>query len=152
MPERDYVADILTISYEGIFDFDNLYKTLHQWFKRHRYTFKESDYKEYRDRGQQHLSTLWQGSKKITDYVTYVMEVNIYLNNMTSLAVKGKKKIKGSLTIKIAAFLQKDYEETWSRKVWSKFIREVYDKFIAGSKLRELHDELLHEMNLLRAE
>lgn len=152
MPERDYVGDTLEVGYRGVFDFDGLYKTLYQWFTKRGYFFRELDYKEYKEGGVQKLLVKWAGRKKMTDYVKYVIEVNLQLDGMTEVVVKNKKRLSGGLGIKIAGYLEKDYEETWSRTKFAKFMREAVDKFVAGSKMQEMQQELFQEMQQFRQE
>ena len=152
MPERDYVGDTLEIGYRGVFDFDGLYKTLSRWFKQHGYDFRELDYKEYKEDGVQKLQVKWGGMKKMTDYAKYMIEVTLMLDGMTEVLVKNKKRLSGGLSIKIAGYIEKDYEETWSRTKIVKFLREAYDQFIVGSKMREMRDELTKDMQMFRNE
>ena len=152
MPDRDYVGDILQVSYKGVFDFDGLYKSLCGWFKKHRYTFNELDYKEFKERGERKLHVKWEGKRRVTDYVVYTIEVGFQLNDYADVKVKNKKRVGGDLGVKIIAYLAKDYEETWSRKSWLKFIREIYDRFVIGGKNLEMQNELLGEMKILRNE
>ncbi len=152
MPERDFVADVLTVGYKGVLDFDGLYKTLSQWFKQFRYNLKELDYKEYREGGVRKLAVKWEAKKTVTDYIKYAMEINLQLDHFADVMVKNRKRISGDLTIRIAAYLEKDYEETWSRKAWMKFLREAYDRFVLGSKMKEMQAELAQEMKMFKTE
>jgi hypothetical protein len=54
--------------------------------------------------------------------------------------------------VKIASYLEKDYEETWSRKSWLKFIREAYDRFVQGSEMMRQRGNLQKEAEQLRGE
>ena len=150
MPERDYIGDTLEVGYRGVFDFDGLYKTLYQWFKKYGYLFRELDYKEYKESGTQKLLVKWMGTKKVNDYVKYIIEVNLQLDGMTEVVVKNKKKLSGGLVIRITGHLQKDYEETWSKTKLAKFLREAYDQFVAGSAMQEMRDELGKDMQMFR--
>lgn len=152
MPDRDYVQDVLQISFSGVFDFDGLYKALVEWFKKHRYVFKEIDYKEFREEGSRNLQLVWEGKRKVTDYLKDVIEVNLKLSKYENVAVNNRKRVKGALSLRIAAYLEKDYEERWSKKAWLKFMREAYDKYVLGGRNKLVQDELVQEMNLLRNE
>jgi hypothetical protein len=152
MPEREFVEDIMEIQHTGVLDFDGLYKSLAGWFKKQRYNFAELDYKEFRERGGHHLHIKWEGKRMVTDYVKYVIEVTLQLNNFTDVKVKGRQRVNGEVKMKIIGFLEKDYEDRWSKKSWIKFIREVYDKFVGGSHLKEMQEELRGEMRLLRGD
>ena len=152
MPERDYVADVLKVSYTGIFDFDGLYKTLYQWFKKYGYNFRESDYKEYKERGERKLQVKWGAKRKVSDYAKYVIEVVLQLDKMQDVIVKNRKRINGDLSITMAGFIEKDYEETWSRTSFLKFLREAYDAFVMGSKIQAMQDELSKDLQAFRTE
>lgn len=152
MSERDFVADVLQVTYQGVFDFDGLYKALYRWFQKYRYGFKENDYKEFKEGGVKKLSLKWSASRRVTDYIRYVFEVGLSVDKMQDVMVKNKKKMSGSVTLNIAAYIEKDYEEQWSNTKMMKFIREVYDRFVTGSKIQAMQKELLGEMNALRAE
>lgn len=150
MPERDYVGDVLQVSYTGIFDFDGLYKMLAQWFKIRGYGFRESDYKEFKEGGVKKLQVKWAARRKATDYVLYVMEITLQLDNIADVLVKNRKRMSGHLSITVAGYIEKDYEETFSRTSFLKFLREVYDKFVAGSRLQEMQNELLKDLQTFR--
>ncbi len=152
MPERDYVADVLKVSYTGTFDFDGLYKTLYQWFKKYGYNFRESDYKEYKEGGGKRLQVKWGAKRKVSDYVKYVIEVGLQIDKMQDVAVKNRKRINGELSITITGFIEKDYEETWSRTSFLKFLREAYDAFVMGNRMQAMQDELLKDLQAFRTE
>ncbi len=150
MPERDYIGDTFEVSYRGVFDFDGLYKVLHQWFKKQGYWFREVDYKEYKEGGVQKLFVKWRGMKRMTDYVRYIIEVNLQLDGMMEVVVKNTKRMSGGLSVKVVGYLEKDYEETWARAKLAKFLREAYDQFVGGSKMQEMRDELYKDMQMFR--
>jgi len=54
--------------------------------------------------------------------------------------------------VKFQAVLVRDYENRWEdRPIW-KFLRGVYDKYIARSRIEEYEDKLLAEINELIVE
>ncbi len=151
MPERDYAGDTLEVGYSGVFDFDQLYKEMYQWFRKNGYNFRELDYKEYKEEGVQKLSVKWGAKKKLTDYVRSTIEVSLNLDGMHDVVVKNKKKMSGGLNIRINGYLEKDYEDAWTHMKLAKFLREIFDHFFLGSKMKELQGVLLKDLGMFRS-
>lgn len=155
MPEKDYVEQTLDVKHKGIFDLDGLYKTLARWFRMYKYDLVELDYKDFKEEGKNMLFIKWQAPRMVSDYIKYVIEAELNVNNYREVIVEKKKNMDGELDIKFSGYLLKDYEETWSRRGFMKFIREVYDKFLFGSKLgameKELKDELYKLVNEVKS-
>ena len=155
MPERDYVDQTLEVKHKGVFNFDELYKTLAKWLKMYKYTIQENEYKDYKEDGKNMVYVKWEAPKKVTDYIKYVIEVELTVNDYREVIVEKKKNLEGQVTLRFSGFLLKDYEETWSRKGLMKFMREVYDKFMIGSKLaameKELRDDLYKLVNEVKS-
>lgn len=146
MPERDYVGEPRSVTFKGAVDFDELYDTLKKWFRRYKYDLVEMDYKEFKDEGQNKLLIRWEASRKVNDYVKYVVEIRVSMEDYEEVTMGKKKGLKGSLKVQFAAYLLKDYEETWHRTSWIKFIREVFDKYGKGSQLAVMEKELREEV------
>jgi len=146
MPEKDYVEQTLQVKHKGIFNLDELYKTLVKWFTMYKYKVHEIEYKDYKEDGKNMLYVKWEASKKVTDYVKYVIETELNVNDFKEVMVDKKKNVEGEISMKFAGYLLKDYEEVWSRKGYMKFMREVYDKFLHGYKLAETEKELKDEL------
>lgn len=149
MTERDYVEETLSASYEGIFDFDGLYRHLKKWFKLHKYDLIEIDYKDNKEDGIRKIIIKWQAKRKVNDYVEDIIEASWAITNLEYVLVNKKKRANGSVSINFAAYLEKDYEETWYRSSLSKFIREVYDKFALGSQFDAMEKQLKKDIIML---
>lgn len=149
MPERDYVEETLTVAHSGVFDFNSLYQAMKKWFKQYKYNLQELDYKDRKEDGIRKLKIKWQAKRKISDYVRYVIQTTLEINNFSDVLVEKKKRAKGDLKITSQAYLEKDYEETWYRSSFIKFMREVYDKFAQGSQFDAMEKELKQEVNKL---
>lgn len=161
MSERDYIEDTITVQHSGVFDFNGLYRLLRKWFKQCKYHFTEPAYKDLREEGGRNVKLKWIAKRKITDYARYVIETEISLRNLEEVMVKKRKMAKASLSVSLLAYIDKDYEETWYRKSFYKFMREVYDKFAQGQQydlmekdlkrdLRAIADEIKTYLNLFK--
>lgn len=157
MPERDYVTDPLKIKFSGSIPFDTLYKMLHNWLtKRNRYEeFEERLHKTVRgEEGNKKVLFSWIAKKAVTDYVMDVIEIDVAIDDMVEVKKKDstEKWYRGDYTFNIVGYLMKDYEDRWSRNAVWKFLREVSDKYMTGSKMKEYEEELLAEIRKLRIE
>lgn len=146
MTERDYIEDTLTIHHTGVFDFNGLYRLLKKWFKQYKYNLAEPRYYDQREEGSRKVKLKWVGKKKVNDYARYILETEIMLSNFEEVMVKKKKLAKADLQIAFLAYIEKDYEETWYRTSFLKFMREVYDKFAQGTQYEKMEKELKRDM------
>lgn len=147
MPERDYVDEVRTVSFRGVVDFDEFYKVLRRWFKQSRYNLKEVDYQEFEEAGKKRLLVKWEAGKKVSDYVKCVIELVLKLEDYEEVVVDKRRMVEGKVSVEFAAFLVKDYEETWHRTSFIKFMREVFDKYGKGSVLKQMESELRGDVN-----
>jgi len=154
MPERDYVTEPLKLSFSGAVDFDTLYKIVRNWCtKIHGYTlFEEKEHKSIRTSKGKDLAFKWVGKRVITDYIMYVIEINLNIDNV--IDVKGKKGMlcQGDFNFVFSGYLFKDYEDTWAKNAVLKFVREAHDKYITGGKMQKYEKELLKDIEDLRTE
>ena len=149
MTERDYAEETLTVAHAGVFDFEVLYLQLKKWFKQYKYKLLELEYKDRREDGIRKVLIKWQAKKKMNDYVKYAIETDLVIDNFEEVMANKRKRAKGDLKISFAAHLEKDYEETWYRSSFSKFIGEVYDKFAQGAQFAAMEKELKRDMHAL---
>lgn len=148
MAHKDYVAREVSIEYEGIFSFDDLYKHLKTWLQRRGYMLQESGYKELKEEIARHIKISIDAEKEASDYVKYALELSIKLDNLKELRKKGEKKLlhQGKITIEFDAFLLKDFENRWNKNPVLLFFREAYDKFVIGSQMEKMERELKEDV------
>ncbi len=149
MPERDYVCDRLKVGFDGVLSLDDLYRMIRKWFSLYKYTFSEIDHKNIK--GEKKIFLKLRGSRKVSDYIKNYIELEITAKNVNELIEKKTKKKMYRCEVECVAtgYLLKDYEETWTKEPLLKFLRDAYDRFVAGSKLRGYEKELLGEVNKL---
>tara|TARA_Y100000310_G_scaffold344346_2_gene456613 strand:- start:15825 stop:16328 length:504 start_codon:yes stop_codon:yes gene_type:complete len=156
MGEKDYVTDPLKLSFSGTVPFDVLYKTMNNWvLKRYKYDMlKELEHNTVKKKEGKDLFIKWRAFRKITDYVTYTIEIELKISDMVEVKRKGssKKWYKGKFDFLFNAYVLKDYEDRWSKHALTKFMRELSDRFLTGSKFDEYEAELLGELQKFIAE
>lgn len=131
----------LTIKYSGAFDFDKLYKEMHDWFVMHKYDFNEKEHtKKERETGN-YVEINWAGDKKIDDYAQFSITVHIIIENMA--ATEGIDS--GNLAMELVGNLVLDYNNRWQSKPFNKFLIKIYNNYIIKDKINKQYIEKLYE-------
>ena len=131
----------LSIKYNGVFDFDKLYKEMHEWFVGYQYDFNEKEQtKKFGDLGAK-VEFKWIGNRRIDDYAQFTIEVHTLIEEMN----KVEKLDSGKLSIEITASLILDYKNKWQSNPVRNFFFKIYNKFIIKDKLNKYYIEKLYE-------
>ena len=124
----------IVIKYNGIFDFDNLYKEMTDWFIDYGYTLEEPSVKHKvpSEIGAEQEFEL-TGWKKITEYVKYWIHIYTVVRNMRDIEVvkDGVKKTmqKGELLIEFYAHVETDYPGIVDSK-FGEYLRDFWDNYL----------------------
>lgn len=134
-----------TIKNKGLFSYTELYTFCYNWFKNENYLLSEDEYVE-KVSGAKEVQIKWKAKKKITDYYQHIIDVKWHILGMSEVEVEENgKKIKtnkGDLKIVVKGILKRDYEETWDKQPFYKFLRGIYDKYIMRTTTEEYEDML----------
>lgn len=138
------------IKHKGLFDFDGFLKGIEEWFSLHKYDFFQKAHSQKKTSGGGYLEATWVGSREVTEYVKYTISIDIWLRDLNTVAIEEngetKKINKGNLEVTFNSAMEKDYQDYFSSKgKFGKFIKEVYEKYIAKSKLQNFEDKLFFE-------
>jgi len=125
----------LAIKYIGAFDFDKLYKDMHDWFIANRYEFSEKEHsRKEKDTGY-FIEVHWEGERKIDEYAKFVINVDISISEMN----KVDQMDYGKMYISFSGALVLDYLNKWSAKPFSNFLLKVYNKYIIKDKINKYY-------------
>lgn len=149
MAEEEVVCST-SVKYDGIFNFNELYKFCHKWLRDSGYViFEEKSYEETKKPGKEKKSRIdWKCTKKITDYFRYELEVDFHPDVEKIEAKRGRKKLntdKGKVDIGVKGKLIYDYEGVWEGNVLLKFLRGVYDYFVIRKRVGKYKNKLKKE-------
>jgi hypothetical protein len=126
---------VARIEFNGIFDMEDLYKYIGNWFKTRRYFFQEEAYKHK-------IPTIFgeeneikvNGWRKITKYYKYNIKVFIHSYDVRKIEIKekGKKKTlsKGRILIEFSGDVETDYQGVFKSTPLLKKAGEFLDRFI----------------------
>ncbi|MEA2037635.1 MAG: hypothetical protein U9O94_09060 [Nanoarchaeota archaeon] len=124
------------IRHKGVWDMQDLYETIANWFRQRKYKFHESVYKH------KHPSPfgverqyVWAADRKETDYIKFKYNVYIHTYDAHDVEVvtpEGTKKMftKGRIWIEIKANIESDWEKRFAEKSFYSKIRDFYNKYV----------------------
>ncbi len=154
MAEIYFVVKKQTISYDGIFNMDELYHTIDKWFKDKGYDKNEVKNEEIVGEEGKQIFLLLEPWKKVTDYSKNVIRVDIKIANCKEVLVDidghEMKMNKGKVIVATEAFLMTDYEDRFDRHPIYYFTRTIFDKFFFRIYTSKYQDELKEHTKELR--
>jgi hypothetical protein len=151
MAEFDLVVSDLKITKEGVFDFNELYKTVKSWLEFHKYDFFEKNYEDITKTESKNVKIKFEAERKIDDYHKFGMEITLKVGDHKIVVSHDKKKklVQGSLVISINAGIASDIGSEWEDKPVKKFFRGIYDKYVQSDKRMMLNNELKEDTSNL---
>lgn len=139
------------VVHAGIFDFKSTYNFLYDLFTQYDYVVIEQKYSEKIKAEGKELEILWLCLRKISDYFRFRIKVRIFIIGMASVEIMREnikiKRDKGEIEIKIASYLEKDYENRWESNPVTKFLRGIYDKYIIKTKIEAYENTIATEVD-----
>lgn len=140
------------IKANGTFNIEDLYIELYQWFVHMGYAWKELEYKvTVKPGGVQSLELLWEGRKKIDDYSTFVIPLNLWASVVdveVQLETGAKvKRQKGTLEFRSGAWILRSIE-VWENRLMGNVVARFYEILIR-ERLLEQETQLYGEAHKL---
>jgi hypothetical protein len=125
----------LTIKFNGIFDFNGLYKVAHDWIVNQNYYFEEKLYKhKVPTPAGAEQDIMWEGWRKVNEYVRYWINVYIKLFDLKEIEVikEGKKKklYKARMFIEISGKVELDYSNRFGNSLFGIMLRNFMHKHV----------------------
>ncbi len=149
----EIIEDNYKIKAKGTYNLEELYIELKNWFEHMEYNWNELEYKQVINRdGSKGLEILWLGVKKIDDYVTFKIKLNLGAASITDAEVKLEtgatvKRQKCTLEIKSAAYIEKN-TEYFKGKFLGKYLPQLYEILIRD-RLKDQKETLYLEAHKL---
>jgi hypothetical protein len=151
MAEKDKIFSS-KVKYDGVMDFKEFYKFCYQWLTEETgLDVIENKYAEKITGDSKGIKVEWTGTRKITDYFKFQVEVKFEVLNLTNVEIsqdgKKLKMNKGSVEISIKGTLVRDYEGKFERTSTQKFMRSIYEKWVIYSRIKEYEGKLIEDCN-----
>jgi len=138
------------VVHAGIFDFKTLYQFIYEFFSSYQYAIVEKKYSEKIKAEGKDIEVEWLCLRKINDYFRFRIKVTMRVLGLVQVeAVKEGMKVKkdkAEIEIKLASYLERDYENKWEANPVNKFLRGIYDKFVIKTTIEGYEDALIAEV------
>lgn len=140
------------VKYEGIFDFKEFYKFCYQWLvEEMQLDVMEDKYTEKISGDSKGIKVEWTGTRKVTDYFKFSVNVKFEILNLTSVEItQSGRKIKmnnGSVEVKVKGLLIRDYDGKFEKTATKKFMRSIYEKWVVASRIEQFEAKLISDCN-----
>ncbi len=146
------------LRYTGLFDFDGLYAAVIDWAKHYNWWWHEKVYKHKVPNplgAEQEMK--WELEKKITDYIKYVIKIEVIMQDLTELEVEVNGKTKslsnGKIFITMNGVLMWDWQKRFEGKGrFVEWMGNFYNKVIFKKELESVYgDQLFYRIWNLHA-
>src|SRR3989338_8198428 len=107
----------------GLFDLKGTYFFFKRWLQDQQYSVFERKYSEKIRAEGKELEIQWEASREVSDYFKFIWSITFFVVGLTKQEVHGSKLDKGEMSIRIEAFIEKDYESKWQSHPFVKFFR-----------------------------
>lgn len=148
MAERDLILKE-KFDHTGIFDFSAFYSFAHSWFKDEGYSVDEDKYSEKVSGNARDIIIEWTIVKRLSDYFKIEHKVRFIIEKLTDVEVEidgtKKKMNKGKVEVEIKSNLVSDPESKWDKNPFSRFIRDIYSKYIIPSRVDSLREKTISD-------
>ncbi len=150
--KRPFAATIpipsIIFRWQGVFDFDGLYRYMQSWLSRREYEFHEAKYKHKPEQLGKEVEVEWFAERKLTGYIMNRIDTKWHLWDVNEKEVEGKKLTEARFWIELKAKLILDYEQKWGKSGFYSALRDFMHKHVIKKKIDlELTENLRLELN-----
>jgi hypothetical protein len=138
------------IQYKGVWDMQDLYESMADFFRNQKFKFYEVVYKH------KHPSPfgaerqyVWKATRNVEEYYQWVIEVFFHTYDSRDVEVKtkdGNNKMftKGRIWVQIRGRVILDYEKKWEGNAFYAYLRSFYHKYVVQKKLESLWQDTMY--------
>ena len=146
MPEKDIIIKKISVSYEGVFDFNSLIRLIKKWMGTNYYFTSEKNYGDIqKDKNLGDIKIDIDNEREVDDYNRACIEVKIKVKDLQNVTVNNKKLQKGNLKVDFESYLKKDIHSQWEVRPLFKILRGIYDRFLNNDKQKLIEEDLKGE-------
>ncbi|MBI4153188.1 hypothetical protein HY497_01575 [Candidatus Woesearchaeota archaeon] len=137
------------IRYKGLFDWEGLYYSIADWYKRYRFYLIEEMYKHKVPTplgAEQELH--WYGTLDLTEFVQFRIDTSFHLWDMTEVEVvkNGKKKLltNARIEIKVEGTLTFDYQNKFEKNKLTRVLKALWLNYLYRREATTLWQDTLY--------
>ena len=143
------------VQYKGIFDMQDVYETIADFFRQKKFKFYETQ-QRLRKPGPFGAEILYQfkATRKVEEYYEWIVDITIETFDMHDVDVvlkdgAKKKMTKGRIWIQILGRVEMDYEKVWEKSAFLAQLKGFYHKYIIKKTIEGVWwDELYYKIVL----
>ncbi|MBS3102887.1 hypothetical protein J4458_05595 [Candidatus Woesearchaeota archaeon] len=141
------------IQYKGVWDMQDLYETMADFFRNQKFKFYEIVYKH------KHPSPfgaerqyVWRADRNVEEHYKFVLDIFFHTYDARDIEVTmkdGSKKVytKGRIWIQFRGRVFTDYEKTWEENAFYAQLRNFYHKYVIQKKMEGVWwDEMYYKV------
>ena len=155
MAEKDLIIKEKVES-SGIFEFSALYSFAHSWLKEEGYGVDEEKYSEKIKGAKKDIDIEWKAAKNVSDYFRFENKIKFEIRDLEEVEVeiggKKKKTNNGKVTVEVTATLIKDRDSKWDTSPFSRFMRDVYNKYVISTRVSDYSQKVASEVRSFKEE
>ena len=146
MAEKDKIFSS-KIKYNGIFDFQALYKFCYDWLKEEMgISVSENKYAEKLSGDSKSITVDWSGGREMSDYFKSEIKVSFNVGGLTTVEItQDGKKIKtnkGSVEIGISGTLVRDFKGKFEKSGFEKVLRGIYERMVIPERIEQFQGKI----------
>ncbi len=143
------------VQYKGIFDMQDVYETIADFFRQKKFKFYEIQ-QRLRRPGPFGAEILYQfrAIREVEDYYEWVVNMTIETFDVHDVEVvlkdgTKKKMTKGRIWIQLSGVVEMDYEKIWEKSAFLAHLKSFYNKYIVKKEIEGIWwDELYYRIVL----
>jgi hypothetical protein len=152
-------APVLYIKYKGIWDMQDLYQAMTDWFRRRKFRFYERIYKHKHPSpfGVERQYT-WRATRKESEFLQFQIDIYYHIYDAYNVDIvmpdgTKKKMVKGRLWIEFKGNINYDWEKRWNDNAFFAELKNLFNKYILRKKWEQIwfHQLYTREMHQLHA-
>ena len=141
MSERRIIIDQLKFSYEGLFNVDELYATIVQWFYEKGWAYYEKINQEQITPTGKHIRIVLEPWKNLSDYHREEIRIKINISDVKEVDVEldGKtlRMHQGLIKIIFDGYLKTDRKGWWSGNILTWWLMYLFDKIFMNDHFKK---------------
>lgn len=151
MSDLRIIVDHMQFDYKGLFDLNNLFKTVDAWlFER---AYEKRTNKNFEENTPTGKFIEWEIASwfKATDYIRNIIKIRMLFYDLKKVeATRNKEKAKvtqGRVIMYFDGYIEFDYLHYWDRHPVLQFLRTMYDKFIFKAYTERFEQRLTYDVH-----
>jgi len=144
------------VDYTGLLDFSAFYSFAHSWLKNEQYGVDEQKYSEKVSGSKRDITIEWTATNRFSDYFKIEQRIRFLIFGLTDVEVevdKERKKMnQGKVEATIKGILVRDPDGKWEKSPFSRFTREIYNKYILPSRVNDMKEFIKSDVQTFKEE